>query len=476
MARTTVPDRSALARDWRVLCDHLGERRAGSAADRRAAEFMAGRFAELGLPSFVAEELPCPSLARARRRLAAQIGGRWRAVDSAVPVGAPGTAGNQPIEGDVVWLELPENLPRLRRGALRGKFAVIFGPLPPRVEPPRRLVAAQPAAVIPVDERLPFGWAKSDRVDPAWVQRHGRPPMATVPSTDAWQRRLAGVRCLRVQIDVSLRAAHSQNVIAEIPGREPRLPALVLAAHHDTQCGNPGAVDNASGVVARLALAQLLAGRLHRRTIRFIPFGCEEPLSVGAAAYAQAHRAGMPAARAGREFRQHRLAARPPGTGALGRGGARDEGARPPRARRGSTALLVVEATDLYRPPRARGVRRLFRGSSAQLPSTASRAPGVDVHKTRNCGAVSRPPRARGGRRAHCRRGLALFRYVPSQCQRRAFAMLLPQQILRRPLAAPQPARRPGQRLVRSSAAPGAGGRAARGPLRGPCHRRRRAW
>ena len=78
MARTTVPDRSALAREWRVLCDHLGERRAGSAAERRAAEFMAGRFAELGLPRFVAEELPCPSLARARRRLAAQIGGRWQ--------------------------------------------------------------------------------------------------------------------------------------------------------------------------------------------------------------------------------------------------------------------------------------------------------------------------------------------------------------------------------------------------------------
>lgn len=295
MARTTVPDRSALARDWRVLCDDLGERRAGSAAERRAAEVMAGRFAELGLPRVFTEEFPCTSLARARRRVAAQIGGRWRAVDSAVLVGAPGTAGNQPIEGDVVWRELPENLPRLPRGALRGKFAVIFGPLPTRAEPHRRLVAAQPAAVIPVDERLPFAWAKRDGVYPAWVQRHGRPPMATVPSTDAWQWRLAGVRSLRVQIDVSLRSAPSQNVIAEIPGREPRLPALVLAARHDTQCGNPGADDNASGVVALLARAQLLAGRPHRRTIRFIPFGCEEPLAVGAAADVQAHRAEMPA-------------------------------------------------------------------------------------------------------------------------------------------------------------------------------------
>jgi hypothetical protein len=282
-----------LARDWRVLCEEIGERRAGSTGERRAAEFIAGRFAALGLQRIVTEEFPCTSLAKARSRVAARVGARWQTVDSEVLVGAPATPANKPIEGDLVWLEMPENLPQLKRGSLRGKFAVIFGPLPTRVEQHRKLVAAEPVAVIHVDERLPFPWAKSDGVYPTWVQRHGMPPMATVPYTDAWQWRLAGVRRLRVQIEVALRAAHSQNVIAEIPGREARLPALVVTAHHDTQCGNPGADDNASGVVALLALAQMLAGRPHRRTIRFISFGCEEQLSVGAAAYLQAHRAEM---------------------------------------------------------------------------------------------------------------------------------------------------------------------------------------
>ena len=295
MASLTSPDSKTLARDWRVLCEEIGERRAGSAAERRAAEFIAVRFAALGLERIITEEFPCTSLAKARSRVEARVGAKWQTVDSEVLVGAPSTAGKKPIEGDIVWLELPENLPRLKRGSLRGKFAVIFGPLPTRVEQQRRLVAAEPVAVIHVDERLPFTWAKSDGVYPAWVKRHGMPPMATVPYTDAWQWRLAGVRRLRVQIDVSLRAAHSQNVIAEIPGREPRLPALLLTAHHDTQCGNPGADDNASGVVALLALAQMLAGRPHRRTIRFISFGCEDQLSVGAAAYLQAHRFEMDA-------------------------------------------------------------------------------------------------------------------------------------------------------------------------------------
>lgn len=284
-----------MARDWRVLCEEIGERRAGSSAERRAAAFIAERFAALGLKQIVTEEFPCTSLERARSRVEARAGGKWQTVDSEVLVGAPGTAGDKPIEGDIVWLELPENLPRLKRGALRGKFAVIFGPLPTRVEHQRKLVAAAPAAVIHVDERLPFTWAKSDGVYPAWVKRHGMPPMVTVPYTAAWQWRLNGVRRLRVKIEVSLRAERSQNVIAEIPGQAPHLPALVLTAHHDTQCGNPGADDNASGVVALFALAQLLAGRRHRRTIRFISFGCEEQLSVGAAAYLKAHRAEMAA-------------------------------------------------------------------------------------------------------------------------------------------------------------------------------------
>ena len=293
MARPTAPDPETLMRDWRVLCEAIGERRAGSPAERRAAEFVAARFAALGLQRIVTEEFPCTSLVRARSRVEARQGATWQAVEAEVLVGAPGTAGRPAIEGDLVWLELPENLPRLKRASLRGRFAVIFGPLPMRVEHQRKLVAAEPAAVIHVDERLPFPWAKSDGVYPAWVKRHGMPPMVTVPYTAAWQWRLGDVRRLRVKIDVSLRAGRSQNVIAELPGREPGLPGLVLTAHHDTQCGNPGADDNASGVVALLALAGMLAGRRHRRTIRFISFGCEEQLSVGAAAYVRAHRAAL---------------------------------------------------------------------------------------------------------------------------------------------------------------------------------------
>lgn len=286
-------DVEALTRDWRVLCDDIGERRAGSTAERHAAEFVAHRWTELGLTQVALEEFPCTSLVSARCRVQAWSGGRWRTVEAQTLVGAPGTPAGRTEEGEIVWLEMPENRALLKRGALRGKIAVLFGPLPTRVEHHRQLVAAQPSAVIHVDERLPFPWAKSDGVYPAWVKRHGMPPTVTVPYTDAWQWRQTGVRRLRVGVRLVQRTARSQNVIAELPGSAPRLPAIVLTAHHDTQCDNPGADDNASGVVGLLALAGALAAVPRRRTIRFISFGCEEQLSVGSAAYVAAHRASL---------------------------------------------------------------------------------------------------------------------------------------------------------------------------------------
>jgi Zn-dependent M28 family amino/carboxypeptidase len=131
---------------------------------------------------------------------------------------------------------------------------------------------------------------KNDGVYPFWARRYGMPPTLTVPYLDAWRWRREGVKRLKVRVVVEQARARSCNVVAELPGREPALPALVLSAHHDTQCGNPGADDNASGVVALLALARALAGRKPGRTVRFLSFGTEEQLSVGADAYVRAHR------------------------------------------------------------------------------------------------------------------------------------------------------------------------------------------
>jgi Peptidase family M28 len=286
-------DERRLRRDWEVLCAEIGERRAGTDNERRAAAYIGTQFVAAGLTDVHEEEFPCTSLRRAKPTVRARDGSRWRSVPAVTLVGAPGTPGGRVVEGEMVWLEMPESAGQLAQDSLCASVTVIFGPLPTVEAHHRALVAAAPLAVIHVDDRLPFDWAKSDGVYPEWVRRHGMPTTVTVPYPTAWAWRRTGVKRARVRVRIEQVAALSQNVIGVLPGREPQLPEIVVSAHHDTQCGNPGADDNASGVGCVLALARLFAAKSHRRTLRFISFGTEEQLSVGAAAYVQRHRTQM---------------------------------------------------------------------------------------------------------------------------------------------------------------------------------------
>ena len=216
-----------------------------------------------------------------------------RRVAARVLAGSPSTRGSAPIETDLVWVEMPEQAQRLFQPALRDKAVVLFGPMPTRADLHRRLVSCRPAAVIHVDDRLPFDWVKDDGVYPAWARRYGMPPTVTIPYRSAWDLRKAGAARARVRVAVELRQLLSNNLVGEIPGRRPDLPVVLIGAHHDTQCNNTGADDNASGVVALLALAELLSQKRPLRTVRLVSFGAEEQLSVGSAEYARAHKRDM---------------------------------------------------------------------------------------------------------------------------------------------------------------------------------------
>ena len=165
--------------------------------------------------------------------------------------------------------------------------------MPTRADLHQRLVRCAPAAVIHVDDRLPFEWVKDDGVYPVWVSQYGMPPTVTIAYQTAWGLRKQGANRARVRIRVSLKEAQAQNLVGEIPGRRPELPLVLLGAHHDTQCNNVGADDNGSGVVALIEMAALLSATRPLRTIRLVSFGAEEQLSVGAARYAVAHRKEM---------------------------------------------------------------------------------------------------------------------------------------------------------------------------------------
>jgi hypothetical protein len=317
---------SRLHTHWKALCTRIGERRAGSVGEQAAANYIAQQFAEMGLTNVHAEPFPCVSLRSAQVEVAVGNAGNLQTVPARALAGAPSTRGGKAVEADLIWVEMPEQAERLLTRSVGGKVVVLFGPLPTQVALHKKLVAAKPAAVIHVDDRLPFDWVKDDGVYPTWARRYGMPPTVTIPFLKAWELRKMGANRARVRVAVEQGIGESQNVVGEITGSRPDLPIVLLGAHHDTQCNNVGADDNASGVVGVLELAALLSNggagvspvdqqtrhsprggtrttvnQKHRRdayatnpkflrTIRIVSFGTEEQLSVGSAEYVKAHR------------------------------------------------------------------------------------------------------------------------------------------------------------------------------------------
>ena len=83
---------------------------------------------------------------------------------------------------------------------------------------------------------------------------------------------------------------HSGNVIADIPGRDPKAPILLIGGHLDSWDLATGAIDDGAGVAITTAAAKHImdAGR-PLRTIRVVWFGAEEPGGFGGKAYAESH-------------------------------------------------------------------------------------------------------------------------------------------------------------------------------------------
>jgi Zn-dependent M28 family amino/carboxypeptidase len=83
---------------------------------------------------------------------------------------------------------------------------------------------------------------------------------------------------------------HSGNVIAEVPGRDPKAPILLVGGHLDSWDLGTGAIDDGTGIAITAAAAKhIMDASRPLRTIRVVWFGAEEPGGLGGKAYAQAH-------------------------------------------------------------------------------------------------------------------------------------------------------------------------------------------
>ena len=122
-------------------------------------------------------------------------------------------------------------------------------------------------------------------------------PEAVVAREDAERmvRFLASGQKVRVRFEMPNRVTspvESENVVAEIRGREKPDEFVVLGAHLDSWELGTGALDNGCDVAMAIDAARVIraSGSVPRRSIRFVLFTGEEQVMLGSWAYARAHR------------------------------------------------------------------------------------------------------------------------------------------------------------------------------------------
>lgn len=127
-----------------------------------------------------------------------------------------------------------------------------------------------------------------------------RLPQAILAREDAERiaRLLHGGQSVRVHLDMPNRVTgpvESENVVAEIRGREKPDELVLLGAHLDSWDLGTGALDDGCADAMLIDVARVIhaSGMIPRRSIRFVLFTGEEQGMLGSAAYARAHRDEM---------------------------------------------------------------------------------------------------------------------------------------------------------------------------------------
>jgi carboxypeptidase Q len=94
------------------------------------------------------------------------------------------------------------------------------------------------------------------------------------------------------------------NIIADIPGADPKAGYVMAGAHLDSWVAGDGAADNGAGAAVVMEAARILASlNLHpKRTIRFALWAGEEQGLLGSYAYVNEHLAHRPGNEAGTKY------------------------------------------------------------------------------------------------------------------------------------------------------------------------------
>jgi hypothetical protein len=312
-----VDPRVAALRDSALTDDHyawdivegltteVGQRLAATEAEARARDWAVKRLTALGFSNVHVEPFTMPVWTRGAE--SAEIVSPFPQKLAIAALGYSGSTGPQGITGEIVYFDSVDALGAAPDSAVKGKIVFIDHHMMPAQDgsgygqfgAPRRqgpTIASLKGASGIVIRSIGTDHHRNPHTGVQYFTDGATPiPAGALAVPDAEQlirilkRRHPVVMHLTL-VSQKTEGGHSGNVIAEVPGRDPKAPILLVGGHLDSWDLGTGAIDDGTGVAITAAAAKHImdAGR-PLRTIRIVWFGAEEPGGLGGKAYAEAH-------------------------------------------------------------------------------------------------------------------------------------------------------------------------------------------
>src|SRR6478672_6582363 len=286
------------------ITTELGPRLDGTPAEARARDWAVTRLRALGFANVHVEPFTINGWTRGPE--SADIVAPYPQHLVIAALGNSASTGPQGITGEVVGFDSLSELEAAPDSSVRGKIVFVSHAMPrtqdgsgygyfggPRRQGPT--VASKKGALAIVIRSIGTDYHRNPHAGVQTFAPGVKPIPAgalTLPDAEQLQRILKRGKPVTMHLTLVSQSgsAPSGNVIAEVPGRDPKVPPVLVGGHLDSWDLGTGAIDDASGVAIAAAAAKRImdAGR-PLRTIRVVWFGSEELGLFGGLDYQKRH-------------------------------------------------------------------------------------------------------------------------------------------------------------------------------------------
>ncbi|WP_076069412.1 M28 family peptidase [Sphingomonas montana] len=287
------------------LTTEVGQRLAGTDAEARARDWGVARLKALGFRNVHIETYDMPVWVRGEER--GEILSPFPQKLSLTALGNSGATPPAGLDAEIVAFPSIEALRAADPAAVRGRIVYLTHAMLPTqdgssygasgiVRRQGPTVASQKGAAAIVIRSIGTDHHRTPHTGVQMFADGAAPiPAAalSIPDAEQLDRILKRGRPVRMRLLLTPRQTgmrQSGNVVAEVPGRDPKAGIVVVGGHLDSWDLGTGAIDDATGIAITTAAAKRVmdAGR-PLRTIRVVWFGAEEVGAFGGIAYAKAH-------------------------------------------------------------------------------------------------------------------------------------------------------------------------------------------